>query len=103
MTCGQRQIQPRDRAIGQHQRTIVGLDEGAAARGDDDVSDRQQLAERQALQLPEVGSPCWAKMVATVRCSLASIRSSMSSTRQPVRLPSARATVVLPAPMKPTR
>src|SRR5690348_7661317 len=49
------------------------------------------------------GSPCCAKIEATERRSRASIRSSTSSICQPRRLPSARATVVLPAPMKPTR
>src|SRR6185436_16146060 len=42
-------------------------------------------------------------MAATLRRSRASIRSSMSSTRQPRRRPSARAMVLLPAPMNPTR
>src|SRR5689334_5394865 len=42
-------------------------------------------------------------MDATLRRSRASIRSSMSSTRQPRRRPSARAMVLLPAPMNPTR
>src|SRR5215207_8176262 len=42
-------------------------------------------------------------MAATLRRSRASIRSSMSSARQPMRRPSARAMVLLPAPMNPTR
>src|SRR6187399_2866084 len=42
-------------------------------------------------------------MAATVRRSRASMRSSTSSTRQPRRRPRARAMVLLPAPMNPTR
>ena len=50
-----RQVQPCHGTIGQHQRPVVRLDERAAARGHDDVPNRHQLAERHALQLPEIG------------------------------------------------
>src|SRR5215203_2458503 len=48
-------------------------------------------------------SPSRAKIEAMVRPSRASIRSSTSSARQSSRLPNARASVVLPAAMHPTR
>ena len=43
----ERQVQPRHRTIGQHQRAVVRLDERAAARSHDHVPNRQQLAECQ--------------------------------------------------------
>ena len=52
---GQRKIQPRDCAIGEHQRTVVRLDERPAAGCDHHMPKRQQLAKRQPLQLPEIG------------------------------------------------
>ena len=50
----ERQIEPHDGAVGQHQRAIVRLDEGTAASGDDRVALGEQLAERLSFELPEV-------------------------------------------------
>ena len=52
--AGERQIEPRHGAVGQHQRAIVGLGECTAAGRDDRMAVGDQLAERLPLELAEV-------------------------------------------------
>src|SRR5688572_20316918 len=52
--AGQRQIEPRDGTVGEHQRAIVRLGKRAAAGGDDRMAVGNQLAERLPLELTEV-------------------------------------------------
>ena len=94
--AGQRHVEPRHGAVGQHQRAVVRLRRTCRRRS------RRSICRSASSSLStcrsswrKYASPCCAKIAATDRRSRASIRSSMSSTRQPSRRPSARATVRL--------
>src|SRR6187399_2550224 len=53
--AGQGNVEPRDAAIGEHHGSVVRIDKGAAAGGDDELALGQQFVKDLALDLAKIG------------------------------------------------
>jgi hypothetical protein len=95
----ERNVQPDREAIRVDGGPVLGIDERAAAGGDNDMPQGQEQSENLALDRSEIRLSAAGEDLG----SRASISSSMSSACQPSRRARARATVVFPAAMNPIK